>query len=676
MSVVEDVKSRLDIIDIISGYVNLQKAGHNYKALCPFHQERTPSFVVFPDTQTWRCFGACGEGGDVFSFVMKAEGWDFSEALRELAKRAGVELKPLTPQQVDQQESAERLLRIVQEAADFYHDRLLNGRDAEIAREYVRGRHLNRETVEAFQIGYAPKDWREAMQHLQLLGYDTEDILEAGIAIHNEDKNTTYDRFRHRLMIPIRDGRGQTVGFGARALDPNDRAKYINSPQGPLFDKSAILFGLDMARRAIRESETAIIVEGYMDVMQAYQAGFENVIAQMGTALTEPQLRQLDKYASRLVLALDPDTAGLNATMRGLNVARQTLDGEQSITFDPRGMMRYTGMLEMDIRVITLPEGKDPDALIREDPDAWRALIDRALPVADFVIRQGTAHLGKNASFQEREAAARELLPILTATESDLQRSGNIQALARELHLDERALMAWTQRRQPGKKRSRPSLQEQRRLVERPAQPPISSAPPGQSERREGFCLGLLLEQPAWLFMANRRLRELQGGNSDLAAALGPLCAEDFGRPDYQAIFRALEGWLYQDGEPFQTYLYRVLPAELIDLLDELRTPLLESLGRQLSGSLAVELQSIVRERTRINAMPVPTEGLFVQEALTLRLSRLEREHRELFFLQAEADREGNPMADQFAAASATHAQALSILTRALQQLRSLFRDA
>ena len=219
----------------------------------------------------------------MFSFVMKAEGWDFSEALRELAKRAGVELKPLTPQQVDQQEAAERLLRIVQEAADFYHDRLLNGRDAEIAREYLRKRGLSQETIEAFQIGYAPNDWRAAMQHLQMLGYATEDILEAGIATHNEEKNTTYDRFRHRLMIPIRDGRGQTVGFGARALDPNERAKYINSPQGPLFDKSSILFGLDRARRAIRETETAVIVEGYMDVMQAHQAGFENVVPS-GTA--------------------------------------------------------------------------------------------------------------------------------------------------------------------------------------------------------------------------------------------------------------------------------------------------------------------------------------------------------------------------------------------------------
>jgi len=675
MSVVEDIKSRLDLVDVVSGYVNLQKAGHNYKALCPFHHERTPSFVVFPDTQTWRCFGACGIGGDVFSFVMKAEGWDFSEALRELAGRAGVELKPLSPQQVDQQEITGRLQRIVQEAAEFYHQRLLDARDAASAREYVHARHLSHETVEAFMVGYAPNEWREAIQHLQLLGYAPDDILAAGIAIHNEEKNSTYDRFRHRLMIPIRDGRGQTVGFGARALDPADRAKYINSPQGALFDKSAILFGLDLARRAIRESETVVIVEGYMDVMQAHQAGFENVVAQMGTALTEPQLRQLDKYASRLVLALDPDAAGLNATMRGLNLARQTLDGEQAITFDPRGMMRYTGMLEMDIRVITLPEGKDPDVLIREDPDAWRALIASAMPVADFVIRQGTAHLGANASIHEREAAARALLPILTATESDLQRSGNVQALARELRLDERVLIAWTQRRQSAQTRAQPSLREQRRLVGRGAPLPASSAPPGQSEQREGFCLGLLLQQPEWLYSANRRLRELQGRDAGLAPALGPLCADDFRRADFQAIFRAVEGWLYQDGEPLGTYLAHVLPAELIEVVGQLYLSPLDRINEELPPSLAIELQSILREKARINALPAPDETLFVQEALALRHSRLEREHRELFFLQEEAKRESSPLVSEFDAASAIHYQALSRVTRALQQIRGLFRD-
>ncbi len=675
MSVVDDVKGRLDLVDIVSGYVNLQKAGRNYKALCPFHQERTPSFVVFPDTQTWRCFGACGEGGDVFAFVMKAEGWDFSEALRELAKRAGVELKPLTPQQVDRQEATERLQRIVEEAAAFYHERLLTARDAEVARAYVRSRHLNRATVDTFMLGYAPNDWREAVQHLQRLGYALDEIVEAGVAVHHEEKNTTYDRFRHRLMIPIRDGRGQTVGFGARALDPAERAKYINSPQSPLFDKSALLFGLDMARRAIRETETAVIVEGYMDVMQAHQAGFENVVAQMGTALTEPQLRQLDKYASRLVLALDPDTAGLNATMRGLNVARETLDGDQAISFDPRGMMRYTGMLDMDIRVITLPEGKDPDVLIREDPGAWQALIDSAMPVADFVIRQGTAHLGENASIHEREAAARELLPILTATESDLQRSGNIQALARRVRIDERTLIEWTQRRQPARTRVRPSIREQRKQAARPAPVPPAGGPPGQSDLREGFCLWLLIQQPERLFAANRRLRELQGGDEQLAAALAPLCAQDFRRPDYQAIFRALEDSLYRDEAQPLEYLMRVLPPELWEVVEQLQVAPLDTFSRLLPRPLVTELQSILREKARINALPVPDEGLFIQEALTLRLSRLERELRELYFLQEEAEREGGASGGEFAAAIGVHVRARGVLTRALRQLRSLLRD-
>jgi DNA primase len=677
MSVVDDVKARLDIIDIVSGYVSLQKAGHNFKALCPFHTERTPSFVVFPDTQTWRCFGACGEGGDVFSFVMKAEGWDFRETLHELAKRAGVELQPYSPEQTQCQEETQRLLGLLEETARFFHEQLYesDAPTAQVARDYVVQRDLDEKTVETFVLGYAPDDWRKALHHLQMLGYSQDEIVEAGVAIRNDDGNV-YDRFRHRLVIPIRDGRGQTVGFGARALDPHDRAKYLNSPQGPLFDKSRLLFGLDLARRAIRESETVVVVEGYMDVMQAYQAGFRNLVAQMGTALTEAQLRQLDRYASRLILALDPDTAGINATMRGLNLARETLDGNHTVTFDPRGMMRYTGILDMDIRVASLPPGKDPDALIREDPNAWTALVDGAIPVADFVIRQGTAHLVANASYHEREAVARELLPILTATESDLQRSGNIQALARRVRIDERTLIQWTQRRQAAKTRALPTIRQQRKLAGRSEHPMTVSGPPGQSELRAGFCLRLLIQQPERLFAANRVLRELQGENAELADVLAPLNAEDFSRADYQAIFRELERLLYQDEADPLDFLYDHLPPELVEVVEQLQIAPLDSFRQALSGALATELQSILREQTRINAVPEPDTALFVQEALELRRSRLERERRELYFLQMDAQSLNNDLtAQDYGATVQTTKQARELIEKALNQMKSFARD-
>jgi len=672
MSVVDDVKARLDIVDVVSGYVNLQKAGRNYKALCPFHQERTPSFIVFPDTQSWRCFGACGEGGDIFGFVMKAEGWDFPEALRELAQRAGVEVAPRTPDQNQQQAATERLQGLLEETASFFYRQLRETPPGQIARDYVAKRGLNDQTVEQFKIGYAPDDWRQALQHLQLLGYTQDEVVEAGVAIRN-DKGNVYDRFRHRLVIPIRDGRGHTVGFGARAFNKEDMPKYLNSPQGPLFDKGRLLFGLDMARRTIRETETAIIVEGYMDAIQAHQGGFTNVVAQMGTALTEDQLRQVQRYANRLILALDPDVAGVTATMRDLNVARQTLDEDERVTFDPRGMMRYTGMLNMDIRVVSLPEGQDPDDLIRDDPAAWAALIERAVPVAEYVIQQGTAHLTEHSSPQERENAARELLPILMSTESDLQRSGNIQALARRVRIDERMLIQWAQHRQAVQVRSKPSIKDQRKLVERTTRPAAAVGLPGQSAQREEACLRMLIEQPDRLYAANRRLRELQGTDTALAETLAPLSAEDFSRADYQEIFRHLVRSLYQDDLEPLDYLYQQLSPELAEVVDRLRVEPLAEFQQALSKALVTELQSIVRDQARINTLPEPNTSLFIQDTLALRHSRLERESQDLYFWQQEA--QDGPTDQHYQARVEANRRSRQLIAKTLQQMRSFARS-
>ncbi|MBI5959248.1 MAG: DNA primase [Chloroflexi bacterium] len=673
MSVVDDVKARLDILDVVSGYVNLQKAGRNYKAPCPFHQERTPSFIVFPDTQTWRCFGACGEGGDIFGFVMKAEGWDFAETLRELAKRAGVELTPRTPDQQQHQAENERLYGLIEETARFFHQQLTETPQGEFARNYVARRGLNEQTIKTFVLGYAPDDWRQALQHLQMLGYQQDEIIEAGVAIRSE-KGSVYDRFRHRLIVPIRDGRGRTVGFGARALRAEDTPKYLNSPQGPLFDKSHLLFGLDMARRVIRESETAVIVEGYMDAIQAHQGGFLNVVAQMGTALTEEQLRQLERYATRLILALDPDAAGVNATMRGLNVARQTLDGEERVTFDPRGMMRYTGTLNMDIRVVSLPDGQDPDDLIRDHPEAWESLIAGAVPVADYVIQQGTIHLNERSSYQEREKAARELLPILTATESDLQRSGNIQTLARRVHIDERTLLQWALHRRAVQTRPAPALHEQRRLA-RPSAAQVAAASSTPSAQREGFCLRLLLEQPDRLYSANRKLRELQGNDGTLASGLASLNAEDFSRPDYQAVFRLLLQALYQDDLEPVDYFNQHLSPELSEAVALLPEPGPVQLRGVLPKALTAELLSVMRDQERLNTLPEPTTPLFVEEALALRYRRLERESNEVFFLQQDAQLLEGGLPGQYATQIEANRRARELIQTTLRQMRTIARD-
>ncbi len=491
MSVADEIKARLDLVAYISETVSLKKAGRTYKANCPFHQERTPSFVVFPDTQTWRCFGACAEGGDIFAFAMKQQGWDFREALEQLAQRAGVDLAPRTPEQSQQEALFERQLGLLEETAQFYHRLLVESDEAAMVRDYIARRGLNDQTVSDFLLGYAPDGWQHTLNHLQELGYAVDDIVAAGVAIRN-DRGRVYDRFRHRLVIPIRDGRGRVIGFGARALRDEDNPKYLNSPQSDLFDKSQTLYGLDLARREIRESETAIIVEGYMDVMQAHQAGFRNVVAQMGTALTEPQLQTLRKYADRLILALDADQAGVNATMRGLNVARESLQDSATALFGRDGSMRQAGRMGIDMRVIVITSGKDPDDLIREDPDEFRRLVEGAEPVADYVIRVGTAEVDPVRSpIADKEKVARALLPLLTATESDLQKEVNVQKLAYKLHLPEKRLMeialesraALSRRQRTGAnlRQSRPTqaMEQARRQVRRPESRP--ERPPEQA---------------------------------------------------------------------------------------------------------------------------------------------------------------------------------------------------
>ena len=327
MSVTEEIKSRLDIVDIISDYLPLRKSGRSYAGFCPFHQNtRTPAFYVFPETQTWHCFGACAEGGDLFSFVMKREGWDFKEALAKMAAKAGVELEPLRPVNRERLAVENKMAALLAAAADYFHMLFLHAPEAEEARRYVTERALNEETIETFKLGFALNSWGACRTHFQDQGYSDQELLEAGLLTENLDKGTRYDRFRNRLMIPIRDVNGRIAGFGARTLEKEGIPKYLNSPQTRLFDKSALLYGLDSAKRHIREARQVVIVEGYMDVMQGWQAGFRNMVAQMGTALTEPQLRQLKRYTKRFILALDADAAGQKATMRGLQVARETLE--------------------------------------------------------------------------------------------------------------------------------------------------------------------------------------------------------------------------------------------------------------------------------------------------------------------------------------------------------------
>ena len=622
MSVIDEIKDRLDIVEVISSYIPLEKAGRNHKALCPFHAEKTASFVVFPESQRWHCFGACSEGGDIFNFVMKQEGWDFRTALEELARRAGVELQPSTPAQDQAEREADRLRELLTTVAEYYHYLLRHAPEAEGVRSYIVERGLSDATVEGFRLGYSPAGWERTRAYLVERRYTVEELLNAGLVLRREDGSSTYDRFRDRLMIPIRDVKGRTIGFGARTLDPEGVPKYLNSPQTSLFDKSRTLFGLDLARKAIHREDQAVIVEGYMDVMQAHQAGFANVVAQMGTALTEPQLRQLQRYTRRLTLALDPDAAGIRATLRGVEVARETLEQEWEPIFDPRGLVGYEARLGAEIRVLQLPRGEDPDDVIREDPGRWAALVESAKSVVDFYLQI----LLEDLDLEDTKSKARvvdTLVPVLRAVANPVERGDYAQKIARALRVDARAVssrLRSTERRAVGRQRAAERAQD--------------NLPAGQAQADlESYCLSALLQQRDVLARVNSALGDGQ---------LDPVGGQDFQNAGYRAIFEAWETLLANEHPSPLEGLYGQLPPDLQVRLEELLTA---------SGSrLADEL--LVRD-----------VGLTL---LRLRERNLKRLGQELSLLTREAQEGGDLRAEQYATAWRSHAASLRRTQKAL----------
>jgi len=453
MSIVDEIKQRLDIVEFISGYLPLQKAGRNYKGLCPFHSEKTPSFVVFADSQSWHCFGACSTGGDILSFVMRRENMDFPEALRLLAEKAGIEIRPLDAEELRQRDEWDRLRALNAEAAQYYYHVLVESPRAEAARRYLERRGVNRETWGTFQLGYAPQDWHLAEEHLRRQGYSAEDILAAGLTTEG-DRGNVYDRFRDRIMFPIRDIQGHVIGFGGRALSDDTQPKYLNTPQTPLFDKGSVLYGINLTRNSIRESGVAVIVEGYMDVVVPYQCGVTNLVACMGTALTVEQLDVLKHIARRLVLALDPDIAGLRAVERGVQTAQQTLERQVVPVPTAKGLIRYEEQLKTDIRVLTLPDGMDPDELVLSDRQRWDTLVEEALPVAEHFFRLAVKDADISTAKGKRQVVDR-LLPVLAAIDNPVERTHYLQRLAQRVRVDERQLAPELDRLRGGTGRAR-----------------------------------------------------------------------------------------------------------------------------------------------------------------------------------------------------------------------------
>lgn len=502
MTAIDEIKARIDIVDLISETVDLRRSGRNYTGFCPFHSNtRSPAFAVWSDTGTWRCFGECNDGGDIFKFVMKKEGVDFPEALRVLAERAGVDLKPPTPEDQEQAEENERLRVLLEDAVTFYRHNLLNTPGGEAVLDYLYRRGLTDETIEAFGLGLAPNAWEAAAVHFKSKDYSEQELLDAGLA-SKRDSGGVYDRFRNRVVLPIRDERGRMAGFGARTLDPEGLPKYLNSPQTEVFDKGRILFGLDRARRDIRAQDQVVIVEGYMGVLAPHQHGFRNVVATMGTALTEHHLQLIKRYTRRIILAMDSDAAGVKATLRGLQVARQTLDREGEVLFDARGLLRQEGRLQADIRVTTLPEGMDPDDVVNRDPAEWQSLVENAKPVVIHVME--TLAVGRDTDDPKvKTEIASQVMPLIEDLPNAIERDTYRQRLARLLRVDERSLITATRARAP-----------RRRFQQKPSS--VETAPrtrmiqdfASATHKREIHILGVLIRNPDLIYHIDRNLQE------------------------------------------------------------------------------------------------------------------------------------------------------------------------
>jgi DNA primase len=405
MDEVTEVKSRLEITEVVGAYVPLKQSGRNLKAPCPFHQEKTASFTVSPEKGIYHCFG-CGEGGDIFSFVMKMEGVDFRQALEILARKAGIELTARKGESQEANRLRARLLEAHELAVKYFQASLIQNSKA---LEYVsKKRKLNRETVRAFAIGYAPDSWNALTDFLLKKGFNQKELLQGGLAGQKEGRNTIYDLFRGRITFTISDREGRPIGFTARVLD-DSLPKYLNTPQTPLYDKSQTIFGLHLAKEAIRARDEVVLVEGNMDVVASHQAGVKQVVAASGTALTLDQLRTLSKLTKNIKLAFDADRAGLAATERAIEMGQN---------------------LGLTLRMVEMPDGtKDADELIQKDPEEWSRSIARAKYIVDYLFDRFEKDFDLHSAVGKRGYADR-LVPNLRRLGDPVEREHYIKLLA------------------------------------------------------------------------------------------------------------------------------------------------------------------------------------------------------------------------------------------------------
>lgn len=529
---IQQIRERVDIVDVISTYVSLSKAGQNFKGLCPFHSEKTPSFSVNPASQYFHCFG-CQAGGDAFTFLMKQENMDFMEALRELSQRAGIALpeQRLSTSRPESGFSRERYFQLYQLAASWYHQNLLEGPEAQVARAYLDQRGISRESWTTFQLGYAPEGWNGLSNWMERQAVKLDELNQAGLVVRKEKVGaqgfSTYDRFRNRVLFPIADTRGQVLGFGGRVLQDEASPKYLNSPETDLFFKGRTLYGLDKARQSATVAGRFYLVEGYFDVIALHEHGMTNVVAPLGTALTADHVQILRRFVPSVTLVFDGDTAGVNAALR-------TLD-----------LFLNSGM---DVRVLVLPTGEDPDTFIRTNGvEAFRELEGRAATLLDFVVTS-VLDKAKKDSIQDRVQRADEVLAILQKTKNPLEKDEYLKVVSERLGIRQdllrKRLPTLRVRVDPGRSASK-----------RPELPQTVSLPPGKLEERDLLILLLqgrlepthVLELDAEVFtvpvyrhiLTQALLFRNEVGQFDLEGFRGAMSDD----PDYEMVVAQLSVW-------------------------------------------------------------------------------------------------------------------------------------
>ncbi len=664
-SVIEAIKAKIDVAEEIGLVVALQKSGKALKGLCPFHNERTASFYVFPESQTWRCFG-CNEGGDVFSFVQKQQVLEFREALLYLAEKANVPVEEHGDRDPEAEREAsavrERLRKLNEDALLWFHQMLLRSKEAAEARAYVQSRGISSDSVLSFALGYAPDQWEGLSHYLLGQGYTERELVMGGLAREREEYNNgelvgrhsggVYDYFRNRLIFPIRDMRGRVIGFGGRALGEG-KPKYLNSPQTLLFEKNSVLYAIDMARDAIKQARQVVIVEGYVDAVIAHQYGTKQTVACIGSAITEKHIQQLKKLTRQVTLALDPDAAGSAATEHGIQEALNSYDrimvpiplpaGKTRVKEpngkyktrnqnrqSPQGIIHLEEQVDAEINVLQLPDGEDPDEVIQRDLPAWLYAVAHPLPLVDYYFATKTAGLDMREPSGKTEAAKR-LLPVIGMISDRIKRDAYMRKLATMISIEERSLheelqqVLRGQRAQgiayPGAKASGGVRQENKK-----DEPDWVSEKGEERSQRDAGSKG---NQP-WYGLDRNRNNKIQWEDyligllvqnpGLISHVCGIINDDDFAGADTRELYHILNSVYQRASSPFNQPLEQIVPSELLSTVTRVQKSVEPGALRDGAG--------LVKEA--------------VQCATRLRRTQLLQQNTDLNYLIREADHAGD----------------------------------